>query len=163
MNCNKAEEYAERYENGELNEIEKRKFEKHIKECTGCRKKLGSSLLLGAMLYASEKTAIQTTLSLSWYLKKAAVVTTAAALITASIVTVSNDKEEVIASKETTSKQITSDKSGNSEIIKEADFKDGTKTESKNKKIRIISRDAEKEVEFNLNSENMKIETRNER
>ena len=91
MNCKKAEEYAEKYENGELNEIEKKKLEKHIKECSSCKKKYSSTLLLGAVLYASEKTAIQSTLSLAWYIKKAAAVGAAAAIITAGIISI-NEK-----------------------------------------------------------------------
>ena len=67
MNCKKAEEYAKKYEEGELNYIEKRKFEKHLNECTGCKKKYGVALLLGVVLQASEKTAVQTTLSLTGY------------------------------------------------------------------------------------------------
>jgi hypothetical protein len=162
MNCKKVEEYAEKYMNGELNEAEKRKVEKHIRECSSCRKKYSSALLLGAVLYASEKTAIHTTLSLLWYIKKAAAVGAAAAIITTGIIAVNSSKEEKNKkiSEEKVEKNITE-----SSTIKEkiGIYEKSKKIKDNNKKIKIISKEAEKEIEYNLDSKNLKIETRIER
>lgn len=162
MNCKRAEIYVEKYEEGELNEIEKRKLDKHLKECSNCRKKYSSALLLGAVLYASEKTAIQTTLSIGWYLKRVAVVTAVATVMTAGIITLSDKKEtEMISISDDSGIEVVKDKLDE----KEVNGRNKTEEELKGKKrkIKIISKEAEKEIEYNLDSKNLKIETRKER
>ncbi len=162
MNCKRAEIYAEKYEAGELNEIEKRKLDKHLKECSNCRKKYSSALLLGAVLYASEKTAIQTTMSMAWYLKRAAAVTAAVTFITVGVIAVSDKNEsQVINVTDNNGVEFISDKTDIKEVKGEVTIKDDIK--GKNRKIKIISKEAEKEIEYNLDSKNLKIETRKER
>ena len=162
MNCKKAEEYAKKYEEGELNYIEKRKFEKHLNECISCKKKYGVALLLGVVLQASEKTAVQTTLSLTGYLKKAAAVSAAAAAIAASVIVVDNMKEEknIIVSESVADKNLEKD-SINKNSIEET--KAINKTGSEKTKIRIISKDAGKEVEVKFDRRSLKIESRIEK
>ncbi len=162
MNCKRAEIYVEKYEEGELNEIEKRKLDKHLKECSNCRKKYSSALLLGAVLYASEKTAIQTTMSMAWYLKRAAAVTAAVTFITVGVIAVSDKNEsQVINVTDNNRVEFISDKTDIKEVKGEVTIKDDIK--GKNRKIKIISKEAEKEIEYNLDSKNLKIETRKER
>lgn len=162
MNCKKAEEYAKKYEEGELNYIEKRKFEKHLNECTGCKKKYGVALLLGVVLQASEKTAVQTTLSLTGYLKKAAAISAAAAVIATSVIVVDNTKEEknIIVSESVTEKNLDKESVNKNGIEEQRGI---NKTGNEKTKIRIISKDAGKEVEMKFDRRNLKIESRIEK
>lgn len=56
MDCIKIDSLAEKYEFGELDYFNTKRFESHVKKCSRCQKKYGTLLLLGAVLYASSKT-----------------------------------------------------------------------------------------------------------
>ena len=164
MNCIKVEEYAQRYEEGTLNEIEKRKFEKHLKECFECKKKYGALLLLGAVLYASEKTAVQTTFTLPLYIKQVAAATAVAAALASSLLIVSEKKESQKVIDVGISQTENVAELNKSKTAEEANVdKTKLKREDSKNRIKIISKEEGREIELNLDKKNLRIERRNEK
>ncbi len=159
MECTKVDKIAEKYESGELGYFEQKQFEKHVKSCKKCYKKYKSLLLLGALLYASNKIYSP---SLAVQLLKSKVTYLLSFILLTSFTTVmfinKDNKAKNIEKTKSIEKIVTETKS---EKIKKSD-KVETKTRKRDK-IRIISAENGKEVYIDLNKKDMSIEKREEK
>ncbi len=162
MECMEMDYLAKKYEFGELSGYKKKKFEHHLKECKKCYSKYGTLLLLGAVIGSSVKSAEYSTrgssLSLFFKRKTAIVITALGVVGFAGVVELkeSNIKEkplknEVIFGSENENIGTLTGK----EIIEDSSYK--------SKKLRIISKSEEKEIEIILDKKSLKMNNRFEK
>jgi hypothetical protein len=162
MECMETAYLAEKYEFGELSGYKKKKFEHHLKECKKCYSKYGTLLLLGAVIGSSVKSAEYSTrggsLSLFFKRKTAIVITALGVVGFAGVVALKEEKvkekpikEEIIVSFENENIGTLTGK----EIIEDSSYK--------SKKLRIISKSEEKEIEITVDKKSLKMNNRFEK
>lgn len=166
MDCSKVDSLAAKYELGELDYFQIKRFEAHIKKCSYCKKKYGALLLLGAVLYASSKTFTPSPLKLfisSLLFKMLFIIISAFTVLYFSYFAAKQAEFNNIEKLNTIKKTLDNNSYLNQKINNLIFNDKSNSTPSNLKHINIISKDKEKEIQLKVNIQKIDIESRTEK
>ncbi len=157
MECKTIDLLAAKYEMGELNYFQVKRFEAHLKKCNVCRKKYKTLILLGAVLYASSKTYTPSTLKLlfsSFLFKIWIIIISTAAVMSIGYISAKTAQTTLVKEKAPISDKLNINFKENSDL---------KVNNSVPKHINIISKDNDKEIQLKVNIIKGSIESREEK
>jgi|JTFP01.1.fsa_nt_gb hypothetical protein len=164
MNCLQINSLAAKYELGELNYFQIKRFESHIRKCSSCKKKYGTILLLGAVLYASSKTFTPSPFKLfisSLFFKTLFIIISTFTILSFSYFAFKqleiNNMQKINTINSSSNNKNYLNQNTNTSIIH------NNSNSSDLKQINIISKEQGKEIQLKINMQKINIESRTEK